>query len=362
MNDELIHYGVLGMKWGRRKPKNTSAPKKGKSKRQLKLEDEYQKQGLTKAQSETAARKRIKTEKILAVTAGVTIAALGAYAGYRYYNNTVDKFIKSGTTLQNINTFGDRGVSDAFYASMNKKDNTKYAGFYANQLRDKANPFSIPKTVFKTDIQVDKALKLASRKNSTKAVEELLKNDMDFKKAVGDRLLTYAKYGTNTKQKKIANKAFENIKKGKIDATVHDAINITLVDRTPAGMRIKSKLFNQLKNKGYDAIVDVNDKHFSGYRSKNPLIVFNGASKTKVKTFRKLNDDEIFKNITRGEVRMISEDLIKKAALWTAGIGALNLGNRVYRENSRRKGLTLRNKSKKEKQNSVMNTEGGGSK
>lgn len=99
---------------------------KKKGKRQIKLEESYRDKGLTKEEAELAAYKRIRTEKTIAIVAGMTAVAAAAYVGYKHYDNTVDRLIKSGTVLQNMSNNANRGVSDAFYASFGKHDNNRY--------------------------------------------------------------------------------------------------------------------------------------------------------------------------------------------------------------------------------------------
>lgn len=93
---------------------------KEKSKHRLKLEEEYRSKGMSEEEAAVAAYKRVRTEKIIAATAGVTIAAATAYVAYKHYDKTVDKFIKAGTELQNMSGNSNKGVSDAFYFSMTK--------------------------------------------------------------------------------------------------------------------------------------------------------------------------------------------------------------------------------------------------
>ena len=107
---------------------------KKKSNRRLQLEERYKQKGFSKEDAEIAAYKRVRTEKILAVAAGITVATATAYVAYKHYDNTVDKVIKQGTVLQNISTNSNKGVSDAFYFSFTKSDNAKYRGLYGQQL------------------------------------------------------------------------------------------------------------------------------------------------------------------------------------------------------------------------------------
>ena len=99
-----------------------------KSERRLTLEKKYQEKGMSEEEAAIAAYKRVRTEKIIAATAGLTVAAATAYIAYKQYDKSVDRIIKAGTELQNISSNSNKGVTDAFYFSMTKGDNTKYRG------------------------------------------------------------------------------------------------------------------------------------------------------------------------------------------------------------------------------------------
>ena len=90
---------------------------KNKSKHRLKLEQQYKELGMTDEQAQAAANNKIRTEKILAVSAGVAVAAVAAYAANKAIRQRVDGVIKSGTKLQRIEGAGNNGeLHDVFYA------------------------------------------------------------------------------------------------------------------------------------------------------------------------------------------------------------------------------------------------------
>ena len=149
---------------------------KAKSNHRVKLEQGYLDKGMTKEEAEIAAYKRERTEKIIAVTAGLTVAAAATYVAYKQYDKRVDKILNSGTILQNISNNSNRGVSDAFYASMTKMDNTKYRGVYGDNIR------SLGHQVYETKIGLSKNVKIASEKHAVEALSELVKGDTTYAK------------------------------------------------------------------------------------------------------------------------------------------------------------------------------------
>ena len=81
------------------------------------------------------------------------------------YENKVDKIIKSGKTLQNISLDSNKGVEQAFYASMHNRDNTKYRGIYGTQLgRD---------GVYETKIKTIRNIKIASKESAKNSFRDL---------------------------------------------------------------------------------------------------------------------------------------------------------------------------------------------
>ena len=304
-NERKMNLAYKELEWAKQDKKNAGIKEKikqeagEKSKHRLKLEEHYRQKGMTQEEAEIAAYKRARTEKILAVTAGLTVAAAVAYVSYKHYDKFADKVIKSGTVLQNISTNSNKGVEDAFYAAYKKPDMLKYRGLFGNQLRDRLK-FSGSKDggVFKTTISAKSNIKVASNENAKKIFIDLVKSDSEYAKNLEAHL---EEYGFNPRTAKAA----DLLKKGIVDDTVWEETNHWLVDHGELGTKISSKLYQKLKDAGYDAILDTNDLKYSGYRAKRPVIIFNGAEKLSVISSKKLSDVEIDKDAQKATLKLI---------------------------------------------------------
>lgn len=295
-----------------------------KSKRRLKLEEEYKKKGMSDEEAAVAAYKRARTEKIIAMTAGVTVAAATAYVAYKHYDKTVDKLLKPGTTLQNISSNSDKGVSDAFYFSMTKGDNTKYRGIYGKTIADGG------RNVYETKIGVKSTMKVASEKSATKALSDLVGNDQAYRDALTDHLTNSIGRYTNPKQNKVISEGVAHLRKGKIDSKVYDALNLSLVDHNlPTSSTVNSGFYDKLKKMGYDAIVDVNDKKYSGFHSSKPMIAFNAEGKAAVNSARELGKAEIEKAYQKGMANVLVRSLAPSAAVGAGSVGLITAGKKA---------------------------------
>lgn len=269
-----------------------------KSKHRQKLEDEYVKKGMTQEEAAIAAYKRNRTEKAVTAVAGLTIAAATAYVAYKHYDKNVDKVIKAGKELQNISNNSNRGVSDAFYFSMTGMDNAKYRGLYGDTLSARGK-------VYETKIGVNKSIKVASEKSAVNALSELVKEDKSYAKNLETHLLnSQNRYGLKKQNDTIA-KGLDSLQKGKIDDKVYKALNLSLVDHNlPTSSEVNKGFYEKLKSKGYGAILDVNDKELSGFRSSKPMIGFDVGSNVSVNRVKELGESEIkrSKNIAMADL------------------------------------------------------------
>lgn len=364
-NNYLAHYGVKGMKWGvrryrnedgsltslgkrraeyrsansewKRSGKSSSALKakrdyskrefddekirqrlqnQKKSKRQIDLEQRYMDQGFTRDEAGIQAYKRVRTERALAIAGGMTIAALGAYAAYKHYDNVTDRILSKGLNLGRISTNDDKSVKDAFYAFANKSDERRYTGLYGKALSERGD------TVFKKSIIVGDNIKVASRNSAKKVLADLYKNDANYRDDVKSSINIYRMaWG---KQGDLARKAYRDLEKGKITNSVYDAVNMSLVNHTnDKAVRASSRYYEALKNAGYSAIKDMNDSKYSGYHSKNPMIIFDN-SKVNVTEVKKIGEGIINqtakKEYTKLTSRAIGEELAPYLAISVGGV------------------------------------------
>ena len=328
--EKALQKAKLGTDWAKRKLSDEKVKEKlneetgKKSKRREKLEKQYREEGFSEEEAAVAAYKRARTEKIIAAAAGATITAAAAYVAYKHYDKSVDKIIKAGTELQNISTNSNKGVSDAFYFSMTKGDNTKYRGLYGQQLQQRG-----AKHIYETKIGVKNAMKVASEKSAVKALSDLVENDADYARNLKLHL-HMSNVGGNEKQLKTLRKGIESLNKGKIDSNVYNALNLTLTDHTlSTSDKVSKGFYDKLKSLGYDAIMDVNDKKLSGYNSSKPMIAFNAASKAVVNQVREVGADEVSKAAKKGLLNIKLKSLAPSAAGYAAAGGLVVAGKKA---------------------------------
>ena len=306
---------------------------KNKSKHQISLESEYMKNGFTKEEAELAAYKRVRTERAIAIVGGLTVAAVGAYVAYKHYDKVADRIIKGDTLLQNISTNSDKGVSDAFYASFGAHDNNRYLGVYGKVLQDRDDHWIIglKNGVYKTNIKVNESgLRVASPKSASKILENTMTKDPSFSKNVEKMLSEWGNQPLGNAQRRVFEKAKSSLNKGKVNDKVYEAVNIALVDHGKNGQELSSKFYQALKSAGYDAIRDVNDYKYSGYGTRNPLIVFNGAAKSSVLNVTRLDSQRIGSQFVKEYKKMVAEQVVKAYAPYGAAeVGALLGGTAI---------------------------------
>lgn len=346
---ELYHFGIKGMRWGVRRfetkggnltpagkrrylddktnvkvkrkqslSKAQNDSEKPKSNHRQKLEQKYRDMGLSERDAARQAEKRIKTEKIIAGVATMTVAAAAIYVSSKEIARRSDHIIKSGQTLQNIASHDNRDFNDTFYTTNKKSDMNKYKGILGKTFNDRGD------NVYQYNLKAKKDMKVVSRKKAEDIFKDLYDNDEEFRKMFKSQT---AKNFSNPINKKM-NDAYKEVYRNgdRIDkkhlAGTYDMFNIGLVDRSPEGQQLSSKFYGKLKEKGYDAVQDINDKKYSGYNSKNPFIVFNGKDKIGVDSKNVLDPAEVGKHYNKEIQKMQTKALAEALGVSAAEVGA----------------------------------------
>lgn len=343
---DLYHWGVLGMKWGVRKDRDSSGLIVKRKKKQEPVEKlsgekdstlfdkakttysqkkdaneqeritKYKKQGYTDKQAKVLSDGERRAKKALLITGGVVLTAAVVYGAYRYRDYSKDSLIKAGKLLQTVHT-EDAAVrlapGNPFYATFKRQDNTTYASRVFSHLKGESNI---------TRFFTEDGIKVASHKSSKKTFMDLYYKNPEFKKYVGKSQTFLGNQDYEFSPKEL-NKQFLKFSKN-------------LVLRTQPGGYVDHdaghKLFyDALSKKGYGGLVDVNDAFIEGFTRK-PTIIFNDTvkhivSSTKV-TEKELGTARLAKGLSYAIPRQImnkplDSSFVKASAL----VGATSTGS-----------------------------------
>ena len=351
--NELYHHGIKGMKWGVRRFQNedgslTSAgkkrydddstgsdkrlssnsdsktPRKGLiQKRKDKLTEHYISKGYGPEAAKTMAEQRMRTEAVLAVVGTVAVTAVAIKVARRIGQDYVDQTFKSGKVIQNIGANPNANFKDTpFFAAVNKSDKKAYGMMYPNEKRGMAKRFAAQRGlqyqgIFNNQVKLTGDVKRASVANAQKIFYEKMDKDPQFKKEVLDTLKK-----TNYSDSKAVNEYLQN---GKHARKLYDRFNQALATPQFQDAGIHKKYYDEMKKHGYNAILDINDTRYSGYKkiSKSPTIFFGDDKWDKISN-KKLSDTEIDANVAKYAYGLVLKQGAKRIAIGAGGIAGLN--------------------------------------
>ena len=364
--NSLYHHGIKGQKWGvrrfqkkdgsltpagrkrydddgpsQKKQKEYKVPK-NKSLHRLKIEEKYKAQGMSEKDAEQAAAKRIRGEQFAVGAAAVTVAACVAYNKYK--NHNVDKVLKNvefHRIMTTDNPDGPIRKDGARYVAYKENDKMKYRGMYGKALQEKikgekeaekiaSDMARIRKEPHNTDrlnklknqkiydmtMKSKGDIKVASEKRARETFEKLYNTDSEFRKnleaRVNDNRLDLLMKKGMSKTDVVNNLAKgENVSSKELKSKAYDLFNIMLVDDDPKSRSNQNKFYNALKEQGMNAVQDMNDKKYSGYKTKSPLIMFDGDFEYSKKV---LEDAQIDKDNKKSINQLVTAPLIAAGA------------------------------------------------
>lgn len=293
----LYHHGVKGQKWGVRRYQYSDGTLTPAGKKR------YQSYNSKNPDSTLKYMQRYMDEKV----SYIAKRAATQITGKQY----VDTYLKSGTTLARIQT-SKEFENFAFYATYKKQDKDKYMGLFGKNLMARANkaakvaeekarktgdPEDIATAkelreksdnmkVYQLHLSSTKKLKIPSDQNAADITTNLLKRDGKFKENVTLSIEDSKAKMKRPSQQMLFNQAQKALEKDLNKLTsaekqaIYKALNLSLTNHNSYEIEAQSVFYGELKKKGYNALLDYNDKEFSSYHAKRPMIVFDVDSVT----------------------------------------------------------------------------------
>ena len=323
--NELYHYGVKGQKWGVRRYQYADGTLTPQGKKHY-----------SNSSNNNGFSDLMNTKVTYVVNSAKT-----TITGKQY----VDGYLKQGTTFARIQTSANF-ENFAFYATYKTSDTNKYMGLFgknltsraegdarraekqanisgseedlarAKELRERSNSLN----VYQLKLESTKKLKIPSDENAGDITAKLLK-EKEFKDNLVASIVD-SKEKMRRPQQQILFKQAENAlnkdlnrltKSEKI--AIYKAFNLSLVNHNAQEVAAQNRFYDELKKKGYNALLDYNDKEYSSYHAKRPMIVFDTDS-VRLQSVTKTDP----KKVDRYYRKYNTERVIKESMASTLGI------------------------------------------
>lgn len=326
---DLSHHGVKGQKWGVRRYQYADGTLTPAGKKRYQVA------------SNTDGVKRVASMMGMNVKE-LTNKARTQVTGKQY----VDTYLSKGTTLSRIQT-SENFEKFAFYATYKNADSEKYMGLFgknlssradrdakqaekqatisgseedlatAQALRNRADSVK----VYQLKLESTKKLKIPSDENASDITANLLK-EKEFKDNLVASIQDSKEKMRRPQQQILFKQAQNALEKdpSKLSSSektaIYKAFNLSLVNHNQQEIAAQNRFYGELKKKGYNALLDYNDKQYSSYHAKRPMIVFDvdsvrlqSVTQTNLKVvdrlYRKYNTERIAKEAVANTVGLV---------------------------------------------------------
>lgn len=248
----LLHYGILGMRWGHHK---------------------------------------IRTESSNVRSGHVTTSSVSQPKGYKIYGDGRIK-IKKGTELQRlVGKNNKQDIAGMTYASFTKNDNARYINTIAGK-----GLFGGGRDT-KLTLIAKENLKSPSNQEATKVFFELLRDNPKLKNLYNETPLVSLD--------KISDKQINKFIAEPDSKKAYHAYRLANISFMFDGMKdVKSQYFTELNKKGYNMLRDEND--VGNLYARNPVLLFDGSKSTSI------NAREFVTDAMRREAKVYTKENIHK--------------------------------------------------
>ena len=333
MQDAIYHHGVKGQKWGVRRYQYADGTLTPAGKKRY------------RTNSNPNRRKAERLASMMSMEVKQIVNTGRTQITGRQY---VDGYLSKGTSFARIQT-SKEFENFAFYATYKKTDQDKYLGLFgknltsraagdakraekqanasgseadlntAKALRERADNIK----VYQLKIDATKKLKIPSDENAGDITAKLLK-EKDFRDNVAASIQDSKSKMLRPQQQILFRQAQNAMNKDpsklsnseKVD--IYKALNLSLTNHNPYEIAAQDRFYGELKKKGYNALLDYNDKDYSSYHAKRPMIVFDTDAvklqsitetnpKVVDKLYRKYNTERIAKETISNTLGLVDK-------------------------------------------------------